>query len=28
VDSCVIRLMHHGLCLTDGTQDHVRVIAS
>ena len=28
VDSCVIRLMHHGLCLNEGTQDHVRVHAS
>ena len=28
VDHCVIRLMHHGLCLNEETQDHVRVHAS
>jgi DNA-binding transcriptional ArsR family regulator len=25
VDPCVIRLMHHGLCLNEETRDHLRV---
>jgi len=28
VDSCVIRLMHHGLCLNDETRDHAQANAS
>ena len=28
VDSCVIRLMYHGLCLNEETQGQVRVYAS
>ena len=28
VDPCVIRLMHHGLCLNEETRDHAQVKAS
>lgn len=28
VDPCVIRLMHHGLCLNEETRDHVQATAS
>lgn len=28
VDPCVVRLMHHGLCLNEETRDHAQVNAS